>query len=160
MTWAFRNPHLLWVHRRPQFGGAAGATWVARPIRSPQHEFILTPAVLRTQAQGKPRNAGSVREGPASGPASHSYPQPGKGRYMKANLKTSVLPLLTAAITCALSFTAGATDNADRHYSSNFTPVVNEVRRAVLSLPKATLAKYGSVLRTPCVTGPEFGAMG
>ena len=48
----------------------------------------------------------------------------------------------------------------DRHYSSNFTPIVNEVRRAVLSLPKATLAKYGSVLRTPCVTGPEFGAMG
>ena len=80
---------------------------------------------------------------------------------MKANLKTSVLPLLTAAITCALSFTAGATDNGgDRHYSSNFTPVVNEVRRAVLSLPKATLAKYGTVLKTPCVTGPEFGAMG
>ena len=80
---------------------------------------------------------------------------------MKANLKTAVLPLLAAAISCALSFAAGATDtNSDRHYSSNFTPIVNEVRRAVLSLPKATLAKYGTVLRTPCVTGPEFGAMG
>lgn len=81
---------------------------------------------------------------------------------MKANLKTPFLPLLTAAISCALSFSAAATDDAssDRHYSSNFTPIVKEVRRAVLSLPKETLAKYGSMLRTPCVTGPEFGAMG
>ena len=81
---------------------------------------------------------------------------------MKANLKTSVLPLLTAAISCALSFAAGATDqgNSDRHYSSNFTPIVNEVRKVVVTMPKETLAKYGSVLRTPCVTGPEFGAMG
>ena len=53
----------------------------------------------------------------------------------------------------------GHSDN-DRHYSSNFTPIVNEVRRAVLSLPKEDLAKYGSILKTPCVTGPEFGAMG
>lgn len=79
---------------------------------------------------------------------------------MKANLKTSVLPLLTAAITCVLSFTAGATDQGDRHYSANFTPIVNEVRKVVVTMPKETLAKYGSVLRTPCVTGPEFGAMG
>ena len=80
---------------------------------------------------------------------------------MKANLKTSVLPLLAAAISCALPLVAGARDHGnDRHYSSNFTPIVNEVRKLVLSLPKETLAKYGSVLRTPCVTGPEFGAMG
>lgn len=88
---------------------------------------------------------------------------------MKAILKTPILPLLTAAISCALPLAAGATDQGyssnndrdnDRHYSSNFTPVVNEVRRAVLSLSKADLANYGKVLRTPCVTGPDFGAMG
>ena len=84
---------------------------------------------------------------------------------MKANLKMKVLPLLTAAITCTLSLAAAATDNDysahnDRHYSSNFAPIVNEVRRAVLNLPKKDLDNYGKVLRTPCVTGPEFGAMG
>ena len=84
---------------------------------------------------------------------------------MKANLKSPFLPLLTAAISCALPLAAGATDQGhssdnDRHYSSNFTPIVNEVRRAVLSLSKEDLAKYGSILKTPCVTGPEFGAMG
>jgi hypothetical protein len=84
---------------------------------------------------------------------------------MKANLKTKVLPLLTAAVSCTLSLAAGATDNdssasSDRHFSSNFTPIVNEVRRAVLNLSKKDLENYGKVLRTPCVTGPEFGAMG
>ncbi len=52
---------------------------------------------------------------------------------MKANLKKPILPLLTAAISCALPLAAGATDQGnssdnDRHYSSNFTPIVNEVR--------------------------------
>jgi len=82
---------------------------------------------------------------------------------MKAILKTPFLPLLAAAISCTLSLAAGATDqgaSSDRHYSSNFTPIVNEVRRAVLSLSKEDLANYGKVLRTPCVTGPEYGAMG
>ncbi len=90
-------------------------------------------------------------------------PTTGEGSDMKANLKISVLPLLAAAIACTLAPAADATDNSsdhDRHYSSNFAPIVNEVRRAVQSLSKEDLAKYGSVLRTPCVTGPEFGAMG
>ena len=83
---------------------------------------------------------------------------------MKANLKT-ILPLVTAAISCTLSLAASATDNdysadSDRHYSSNFTPIVNEVRKAVLNLKKEDLKNYGKVLRTPCVTGPEYGAMG
>jgi hypothetical protein len=84
---------------------------------------------------------------------------------MKANLKTKVLPLLTAAIACTLSLAAGATDNDrssnnDRHHSSNFSPVVNEVRKAVRNLSKEDRANYGLVLKTPCVTGNEFGAMG
>lgn len=82
---------------------------------------------------------------------------------MKANLKTTVLPLLTAAITCTLSLAAGAHDQGhdnDQHWSSNFTPVVNEVRRAVNNLTKKELADYGAILKTPCVTGPDFGAMG
>jgi hypothetical protein len=83
---------------------------------------------------------------------------------MKANLKTKVLPLLTAAIACTLSLAAAAHDrdhssDNDRH-SSNFSPIVNEVRRAVRSLSKYDLANYGKILRTPCVTGNEFGAMG
>jgi hypothetical protein len=83
---------------------------------------------------------------------------------MKANLKT-ILPLVTAAISCTLSLAAGATDNdysadSDRHYSSNFTPIVNEVRHAVLNLKKEDLKNYGAILKTPCVTGPDFGAMG
>ena len=83
---------------------------------------------------------------------------------MKANLKT-ILPLVTAAISCTLSLAAGATDNdysadSDRHYSSNFTPIVNEVRRAVLNLKKEDLKNYGAILKTPCVSGPDFGAMG
>ena len=84
---------------------------------------------------------------------------------MKANFKTKILPALTAAISCTLSLAAGATNNdysaeTDRHYSSNFTPVVNAVRKAVLNLSKKDLENYGAVLRTPCVTGPDFGAMG
>src|SRR5574338_75362 len=54
---------------------------------------------------------------------------------MKANLKTTILPALTAAISCTLSLAAGATDNSssgdnDSHFSSNFTPIVNDVRKA------------------------------
>jgi hypothetical protein len=84
---------------------------------------------------------------------------------MKTNLKTTILPALTAAISCTLSLAAGATNNdysaeSDRHYSSNFTPVVNAVRKAVLNLKKEDLANYGAILKTPCVTGPDFGAMG
>ena len=82
---------------------------------------------------------------------------------MKANLKT-LLPLVTAAISCTLSLAAGATDNdssdSDSHFSSNFTPIVKEVRKAVLNLSKDDLKNYGKILRTPCVTGPEFGGMG
>jgi hypothetical protein len=83
---------------------------------------------------------------------------------MKANLKT-ILPALTAAISCTLSLAAGATDNDysadnDRHFSSNFSPIVRAVRRAVSNLTKDELATYGTVLKTPCVTGPDFGAMG
>ena len=83
---------------------------------------------------------------------------------MKPNLKT-ILPLVTAAISCTLSLAAGATDNdssadSDSHFSSNFTPIVKEVRKAVLNLSKDDLKNYGKILRTPCVTGPDFGAMG
>ena len=84
---------------------------------------------------------------------------------MKANLMIKTLPLLTAAIACTLSLAAGATDNNlssdnDRHVSSNFTPVVNAVRRAVLNLTQKERDAYGEVLKTTCVTGPDFGAMG
>ena len=81
---------------------------------------------------------------------------------MKVNLRNPMLTVLAAAISCALPLVAGATDQAatDTHYSSNFQPIVERVRRAVLSLPKSELAKYGAILKTPCVTGPEFGAMG
>jgi hypothetical protein len=78
---------------------------------------------------------------------------------MKANLKTTILPLLTAAISCTLSLAAGASDN-DRQFSSNFSPIVDAVRKAVNNLTKDELATYGTVLKTPCVTGPDFGAMG
>lgn len=81
---------------------------------------------------------------------------------MKANLNRPILTLLATAISCALPLVASATDQADtdRHYSSNFQPIVERVRQAVLSLPKSELAKYGAILKTPCVTGPEYGAMG
>ena len=82
---------------------------------------------------------------------------------MKANLKT-FLPLVTAAISCTLSLAAGAADNSSAgdsdHFSSNFSPIVNAVRKAVLNLSEKDLKNYGAVLRTPCVTGPDFGAMG
>ena len=80
---------------------------------------------------------------------------------MKVNLKPT-LTVLAAAISCVLPLVAGATDQAatDTHYSRNFQPVVERVRQAVLGLPKSELAKYGAILKTPCVTGPEFGAMG
>src|SRR5688572_9055081 len=107
MAQAFRNPHLFWVRRLLQSGGAAGATWVARPIRSPDRKFILTSAVPRTQAgvsrPGKTRNAGSVRVRASRLGLHHTQlPTTGEGSHMKANLKTSILPLLTAAISCAL----------------------------------------------------------
>ena len=81
---------------------------------------------------------------------------------MKANLNRPILTLLATAIACALPLVASATDQADTdtHYSRNFQPIVERVRQAVLSLPKSELAKYGAILKTPCVTGPEFGAMG
>jgi hypothetical protein len=81
---------------------------------------------------------------------------------MKANLNRPILTLLASAITCALPLVAGATDQADTdtHYSSNFAPIVERVRQAVLSLPKTELAKYGAILKTPCVSGPDYGAMG
>jgi hypothetical protein len=81
---------------------------------------------------------------------------------MKANVKTPILTVLAAAISCALPLAAGANDQADtdKHYSSNFAPIVDKVREAVLSLPKAELQKYGKILKTPCVTGPDYGAMG
>jgi hypothetical protein len=81
---------------------------------------------------------------------------------MKANLRSRILPLLSAAITCTLSLAAGAHDqsnNNDRH-SSNSSPIVDAVRKAVRNLSKDDLSHYGEVLKTPCVTGNEFGAMG
>lgn len=80
---------------------------------------------------------------------------------MKANLKTPILPLLAAAISCALPLAASATDQADtdKHYSSNFTPIVNKVRDVVLGFSRKELEAYNKA-KTPCVTGPEFGAMG
>jgi len=81
---------------------------------------------------------------------------------MKANLQTPILTVLAAAVSCALPLAAGANDQAgtDTHYSSNFSPIVEKVRDVVLGFSKEELKKYGAVLRTPCVTGPEFGAMG
>jgi hypothetical protein len=82
---------------------------------------------------------------------------------MKANLKLKALPLLTAAIACTLSLAAGAHDQGnsdnDRH-SSHSSPIVDAVRKAVRNLSNDDLSHYGEVLKTPCVTGNEFGAMG
>jgi hypothetical protein len=80
---------------------------------------------------------------------------------MKANLKTPILTVLAAAISCALPLAANANDpSTDTHYSSNFSPIVEKVRAAVLSLSRDELKKYGAILKTPCVTGPDYGAMG
>ena len=81
---------------------------------------------------------------------------------MKANLKTPILTVLAAAISCALPLAAGANDQGgtDTRFSSDFSPIVEKVRDVVLGFSKEELKKYGAVLRTPCVTGPEFGAMG
>lgn len=82
---------------------------------------------------------------------------------MKANLKKPMLPLLTAAIACALPLVAAATDqgqgDSDKRYSSNFTPLVNKVREVVLGFSRKEIEAYNKA-KTPCVTGPEFGAMG
>ena len=81
---------------------------------------------------------------------------------MKAISKNRILPLLAAAISCALPLTAGATDhdsNDSYHYPSSFSPIIAKVRDVVLSFTKEEVAKY-SKAKTPCVTGPEFGAMG
>ena len=82
---------------------------------------------------------------------------------MKATLKKPILPLLAAAITCALPLIAGATDQNSQdsfRHPSSFSPIVNKVRDIVLSFTKEEVKKYGAIARTPCVTGPEFGAMG
>jgi hypothetical protein len=78
---------------------------------------------------------------------------------MKANLQTA---LLTAVVAGALPLAAGATDNDghDRHHSSYYSPIVNAVREVVLNFTREEVKKYGLIARTPCVTGPEFGAMG
>ncbi len=81
---------------------------------------------------------------------------------MKATSKKPILPLLTAAIACALPLAAGATDHDSQdswRYPSSFAPIVAKVREVVLSFTKEEVAKY-SKAKTPCVTGPEFGAMG
>jgi hypothetical protein len=80
---------------------------------------------------------------------------------MKANLKKPMLTVLAAAISCALPLIAGATDQADTdtHYSRNFTPIVNKVRDVVLGFSRKQIEAYNKA-KTPCVTGPEFGAMG
>jgi hypothetical protein len=78
---------------------------------------------------------------------------------MKATLKNPIL----AAIACALPLAAGATDQNSQdffHNPSSFSPIVNRVRDIVLSFTKEEVKKYGAIARTPCVTGPEFGAMG
>src|SRR5262245_900058 len=142
MAFVFRNPRLFWVPGRAQFGGTAGATWVARPIWRRAPNFIL-PLSSTTPAQATRLTIS------------------GAGNHMKANLHTPILTLLTAAISCALPLAAGATDQADtvRHYSSNFAPIVNKVREVVLGFSKKQIEAY-SKAKTPCVTGPEFGAMG
>ena len=80
---------------------------------------------------------------------------------MKANLNRPILTLLATAISCALPLVASATDQADtdKHFSSNFTPIVNKVRDAVLGFSRKEIEAYNKA-KTPCVTGPEFGAMG
>jgi len=85
---------------------------------------------------------------------------------MKATLKNTILPLMTAT-SCVLSLGAAAadhqanfsSDNDSRHYSSNFTPLVNKVREVVLGFSRKEIEAYNKA-KTPCVTGPEFGAMG
>jgi hypothetical protein len=80
---------------------------------------------------------------------------------MNANLKKPILPLLTAAVSLALPLVAGATDqaNSSDHSASNFAPLVNKVREVVLGFSRQEIQAYNKA-RTPCVTGPEFGAMG
>ena len=78
---------------------------------------------------------------------------------MKTTLKNPIL----AAIACALPLAAGATDQGSQnnfHNPSSYSPIVNKVRDIVLSFTKEEVKKYGEIARTPCVTGPEFGAMG
>jgi hypothetical protein len=84
-----------------------------------------------------------------------------EGSDMKANLVKPIATLLAAAISCSLPLAAGANDQAetDKHFSSNFTPIVNKVREVVLGFSRQEIDAY-SKARTPCVTGPEFGAMG
>src|SRR5688572_26314829 len=86
-------------------------------------------------------------------------PISGEGSDMKTTLKNPIL----AAIACALPLAAGATDQGSQnnfHNPSSFSPIVNKVRDIVLSFTKEEVKKYGEIARTPCVTGPEFGAMG
>jgi len=80
---------------------------------------------------------------------------------MKANFRKPIVTLLAAAISCALPLAAGANDQADtdKHFSANFTPIVNKVRDVVLGFSREEIDAY-SKAKTPCVTGPEFGAMG
>src|SRR5262245_53701402 len=80
---------------------------------------------------------------------------------MKANVKTPILTLLAAAISCALPLAASANDQADtdQHFSSNFAPIVEKVRDVVLGFSRKEIQAYNKA-KTPCVTGPEFGAMG
>ncbi len=78
---------------------------------------------------------------------------------MKATLKNPIL----AAIACALPLAAGAADQDSQDFSrhpSSFSPIVSKVRDVVLNFTKDEVQKYGAIARTPCVTGPEFGAMG
>ena len=75
---------------------------------------------------------GSIRGRLASrGPAHTCFlPIAGEGSDMKANLKTPILSVLAAAMTCALPLVAGATDqgDTDRHYSNNFAPISRRCR--------------------------------
>jgi hypothetical protein len=81
---------------------------------------------------------------------------------MNVHLKQSILSILMA-----LPLAAAATDHqaqlaghdAERHSGGwNYAPLVRKVREVVFGLTHKDLKEY--VGRTPCVSGPEFGAMG
>ena len=90
----------------------------------------------------------------------------GEGSDMKANLKTPILPLLTAAISCALPLAAGATDQAVSRPTIGRPLLVQlhadreqGARRRARASP-GRRSRPTARRKTPCVTGPEFGAMG
>jgi hypothetical protein len=81
---------------------------------------------------------------------------------MSLRLKNSILPILMALpLAAAANDQQGYSSDHDsqRHSSRSLAPLVKKVRDAVSRYTKAERDAYKAVI-TPCVSGPEFGAMG